>query len=337
MPFDMEAFQEALQELMKADGAEAMTEVVAGHPVLLSEEADTAFEMMIAAAQAQGEEEAAGHLRGLREMLKMLREAMNDKNDMNPAENIEEPAKNKGGLLRNIGKLILAIILSPILLVLILIQKLLTRFGRSSSSVPSAFHAEIQQAQAAQQRYQQGGGIQALDESVAAWERILKHPDFAGANEDFRLKVLNDSGIAFIYRYQARGDMEYLDRALSSWQKAVSLTPENSPDLPGSLNNLGGGLQTRYARSGDLSDLEAGIAAFEKAVSLTPENSPDLPSRLNNLGTGLTDRYARSGDLSDLEAGIAAYEKAVSLTPKTPRICPLVSTIWETVSGIVMP
>jgi len=96
----------------------------------------------------------------------------------------------------------------------------------------------------------------------------------------------------------------------------VSLTPENSPDLPGFLNNLGGGLQTRYARSGASADLEDGIVAYQKAVSLTPENSPDLPGFLNNLGNGLIDRYARSGALPDLEDGISAYRKAVSLTPE---------------------
>ncbi len=189
------------------------------------------------------------------------------------------------------------------------------------------FHADIKQAQAAGERYLQGSGIQAiqaLDEAIAAWERILQHNDFANADENFRLKVLHDSAISFIRRYQARGDINDLDRALSGWQKAVSLTPENAPDLPSLLSGLGIGLADRYARSGVLSDLEDSIAAYRKAVSLTPENSPNLPGFLNNLGNGLGKCYVQNGKLSDLEDSIAAYRKAVSLTPEKSPCLPSV-------------
>jgi len=176
------------------------------------------------------------------------------------------------------------------------------------------FQADINQANAAQARYQQGEGVQALDEAVAAWERILNHPEFTTANEKLRLGLLNDSACTYLRRYWATGVLKDLYRALSCWEEAVA--SENSPDLPMYLNNLGTGLRARYARTGKINGLQKGIEAFQQAVRLTPENSPHLPVRLNNLGTGLRDRYARTGKINDLQKGIEAFQKAVKLTPE---------------------
>ncbi len=47
----------------------------------------------------------------------------------------------------------------------------------------------------------------------------------------------------------------------------MALTPPDSPDRPGVLNNLGNGLRDRYGRTGRLEDLEAAIEAFQRALA----------------------------------------------------------------------
>ncbi|GEM_PF-3286870 len=57
--FEINAFQEALGELINADGQEEMAGVVAGNPVLLSGEADAASDLFINAAKTWGDENSA--------------------------------------------------------------------------------------------------------------------------------------------------------------------------------------------------------------------------------------------------------------------------------------
>ena len=183
----------------------------------------------------------------------------------------------------------------------------------------AGFMIDVKQAQAAQARYQQGGGIQALDEAIAAWERILTHAEFSRVDERFRLFVLNDSATIYLRRYWAANDLTDLDTALHCWQQLKTKLPQDSQYLPSILNNLGTSLKDRYQRTGEAKDLERGIEAFQQAVALTQKhfpNSPDLPMSLDNLGTGLTDRYQRTGEVKDLERGFEAFQQAVALTQK---------------------
>jgi tetratricopeptide (TPR) repeat protein len=181
--------------------------------------------------------------------------------------------------------------------------------------IPPEFQADLRRAQEGVARYGQTGDPAALNQAIAAWERILNHPAFPRADERFRLAAWNDAGGVYLRRYWRWGEAGDLDRALGLWMRAVQLTPADSPDLPSILNNLGTGLSARYARSGELEDLRRAIESYERAVQLTPADSPDLPSRLNNLGNGLRARYARSGELEDLRRAIESYERAVQLTP----------------------
>ena len=77
------------------------------------------------------------------------------------------------------------------------------------------FHTYMYQAEAAEARYQQGGGIPALDKAIAAREPVLTHAEFSRVDEKFRLKVSNDSANIYLRRYWARGVLEDLDKALS--------------------------------------------------------------------------------------------------------------------------
>ncbi|OQW90745.1 MAG: hypothetical protein BWK78_06290 [Thiotrichaceae bacterium IS1] len=179
----------------------------------------------------------------------------------------------------------------------------------------SNFQLYLNQAQVAQQHYLQTGNLSALDDSITAWERILQHPEFATVTEEFRLRVLNNSAVIYIYRYKAQGKLTDLDRALSGWQRLRESLFDDSPYLPTILTNLGNGWRCRYQRTGAVGDLDAGIECFQQAVSLTPADAPDLPSILTSLGAGLIFRYQRTGVIGNLDAGIECFQQAVSLTP----------------------
>jgi CHAT domain-containing protein len=185
----------------------------------------------------------------------------------------------------------------------------------SGVDVPSRFRNDLQQAKEAEQRYRRTGDRAALDAAAAAWQRVLDDSAFARSQERFQLAAMNDAGGIFLQRYWSAGHIADLNRAIELLQRAVDLTPPDSPDRPDYLNNLGIGLRARYARSGRLEDLDAAIAAYGQALAATPPDSPDRPDYLNNLGIGLRARYARSGRLEDLDAAIAAFEQALDATP----------------------
>jgi CHAT domain-containing protein len=190
------------------------------------------------------------------------------------------------------------------------------RFDVTSNGfpVPEQFRPYYHQAKRAEQRYRRTGDREALDQAVAAWERLLGQKRFSATPNSFQLGALNDSGNVFLRRYWAAGCLSDLNRALRCWEEAVAETPTDSPGLPSRLNNLGIGLSERYAWGGELDDLARAIEAYEQAITQTPTGSYDLPMYLNNLGTGLSARYARTGELDDLVRAIEAHEQAVAQT-----------------------
>ncbi len=182
---------------------------------------------------------------------------------------------------------------------------------REGPPIPPPFREDLRRIQEAMHRYLQTGAEDALDVVLSAWERILRHPAFLEADLRFRLAAWNDAGGVYLRRYWRRGDPSDLNSALKLWKRAVELTPEGSPDLPGFLNNLALGLRARYGRTGQLEDLQEAIGHWKRAVELTPEGSPDLPSILNNLASGLRARYGRTGQLEDLQEAIGHWKRAV--------------------------
>lgn len=195
-------------------------------------------------------------------------------------------------------------------------QAFAERFDVTSSGfpVPEQFRSYYRQAKRAEQRYRRTGDREALDQAVAAWERILGQKRFSATPKSFQLGALNDSGNVFLRRYWAAGCLSDLYRALRCWEEAVAKAPTDSPGLPSRLNNLGIGLSERYAWRGELDDLARAIEAYEQAITQTPTGSSDLPMYLNNLGNRLSERYTRTGKLDNLTRAIEAYEQAAAQT-----------------------
>jgi tetratricopeptide (TPR) repeat protein len=145
--------------------------------------------------------------------------------------------------------------------------------------------------------------------------KLLRAARAQGIYTAWEAFVLDDQAFDEWCRYQATGQLEELNRALEYWQKALVLTPPDSPEHPHFLNNLGTGLLIRYERTGALSDLERAITVCQQAVDTTPADSPTRPLCLTNLGGGLNTRYKRIGEPADLDAAITTFQQAAQATP----------------------
>ncbi len=179
--------------------------------------------------------------------------------------------------------------------------------------MPPAFRADLQQAQEAEQRYLRAGHLVDLDTAAAAWERILRHPDFPRADERFQLAAWNDAAVVFIRHHEATGYLPDLDRAMAIWQEAIVRTPEGSPDWASMQAGLGVALSIRFEALGQVADLDAAIEACHKALGVAREGSPDWARWQANLGVALRTRFAALGQVADLDAAIEAYHKALGV------------------------
>jgi CHAT domain-containing protein len=274
----------SLQAFVQAETWLASYRYVMAHPELLTEAADAALAQAVDAATAAADERAA---RFYSEHLALLRRAR----AVGAAQAFAEK------LNTTVAQLAAAAL------------------GESGPDVPPQYRADLAQANEAEARYRATGNTAALDESAAAWGRVLDDAGFAAAPEPFQLGAFNAAAIVFIRRYRASGRLTDLDRALALWQDAVRRTPADAPDRAGYLNNLGTGLRDRYTRTGRGEDLDAAIAAFDDAVRRAPADAPDRAGHFTNLGLGLRDRYARTGRGEDLDAAIAAFDDAVRRAP----------------------
>jgi CHAT domain-containing protein/tetratricopeptide (TPR) repeat protein len=185
--------------------------------------------------------------------------------------------------------------------------------------VPAEYVDAIRATLAAKEQYESTGAGGSLDEAIAAWERILQHPDFPASPERFRLGVFNNAGNTFLARYSAGGALEDLDRALALWRMSLPLIPPGSPDRPRTLVGLTSALYARYKHLGDPADLEQGIEACQEAVQEARQYALELPACLANLGRFLLERHKGLGDDEDLEESIRVLERALSqCAPGTP-------------------
>jgi tetratricopeptide (TPR) repeat protein len=119
-----------------------------------------------------------------------------------------------------------------------------------------------------------------------------------------------------LQRALAVNDPTGLDQAIDLLRQSIQPVPENHPDRPMYLSNLGIGLQTRFRRTGNLADLDEAIKAGRAAVDATLRGHPDRPMYMSNLSGGLQSRFGRIGDLADLEEAITVAQQAVAATPE---------------------
>ncbi|KAF7334983.1 hypothetical protein MVEN_02248400 [Mycena venus] len=147
-----------------------------------------------------------------------------------------------------------------------------------------------------------------LNEAISAYEDAVRD---VPAN----LAYLGDHGIALYQRFEELGDVADLNKGVVIQKDVVHLTPDEDPDLPARLTNLGNSLCLRFQRLGDLDDLSESISKHKNAVYLIPDSHPDMPARLNSLGNSLQLRFKRLDDASDLNDCILHHKNAIGLSP----------------------
>lgn len=101
------------------------------------------------------------------------------------------------------------------------------------------------------------------------------------------------------------------------YQAAVTLTPDNHPDKPSRLSNLGTAFSTRSRHLKNPADLNNAIAQQQAAVDLTPDGHPDKPGRLINLAKSFLTRFGRLRQSIDAEVAISHFS-AAAMSPTGP-------------------
>ena len=108
-----------------------------------------------------------------------------------------------------------------------------------------------------------------------------------------------------------------LDEAITLLREAVAAVPEQSPDRPGFLSNLGAALLSQFERTNELAHLDEAIAIGRVAMDTAPSSSSSRPEYLSNLSGALRTRFDCVGRLDDLDAAVIAGREAVEST--SPR------------------
>ncbi|MDW8146259.1 MAG: CHAT domain-containing protein [Roseiflexaceae bacterium] len=323
-----------LEQFINARTWDESRRILEQHPELFSPVADMLLERLSAAFRAQGDENAQRILEEHRALLRRCRkvgieQAFAEKTTTPApsgitAESANLPPEIAQALREVLEQLAVAgvEVRSPEDLEQALQEHpdLLEKLMRAAADagglvVPPAFAADVQIAAEALVRYERSSDIEALDEAVAAWERILNHAEFGRTEQWFCRIVLNNAGGAYLRRYWRQGRVSDLNSALHLWETALSTSSSDISVRSAILNNLGNGLRARYARTGNLADLDTAIARFEEALVAVPFDTPGRPKILNNLGNGLRDRYARTGNPADLDTAIARFEEALVAAP----------------------
>ncbi|KDQ54449.1 hypothetical protein JAAARDRAFT_697356, partial [Jaapia argillacea MUCL 33604] len=116
-------------------------------------------------------------------------------------------------------------------------------------------------------------------------------------------------------RFECLSNVTDINSSIRVTEDAVRLTPDDHPDEPRRLNNLGTSLLRRFEHLGKIIDINHSIRAIEDAVQLIPDGHPDKPGCLDNLGTSLLYRFEHLGNITNIDNSIGATEHAVRLTP----------------------
>ena len=122
-------------------------------------------------------------------------------------------------------------------------------------------------------------------------------------------------GTDLLDRFEQTGSIDDLVYAITLLEKALAITPNDSPDRPRVLDNLGNALRWRFERTGSVGDIHRAIEMNDQAVHSTPEDHPNHATYVSNLGTALQSRFERIGSMEDLHRSIETIEQVVKLTP----------------------
>jgi hypothetical protein len=171
-------------------------------------------------------------------------------------------------------------------------------------------------------RFQQLGGIEYLEESIAYY-RQLEWFNRCPIGDRNRSTSLNRLGNALTTRFEQLGGIEDLEEAITCHRQALALRPHGHPDRSSSLNNLANAVSTRFQHLGGMEDLEEVITCHRQALALLPHGHPNCSSTLNNLALALSTRFEQLRGMEDLEEAITCHRQALVHSPTSSTCSPI--------------
>lgn len=165
-------------------------------------------------------------------------------------------------------------------------------------------------------RYDRTGSTHDLDRSIELITDAIRFmTDCALVSDYLDYLAASYAGLEnwLSQRFKRFGSSEDLRRAVDAAEMSINLTPPDSPDWRGRMNDFGLRLGERSVHDVNKGDLDRAIKCLEMAVdagtSLSPASSQMV--RLNNLGTLLGDRFRSRGAVEDLNRSVEVLEKAL--------------------------
>ncbi|KAF5609596.1 30S ribosomal S17P protein [Fusarium subglutinans] len=165
------------------------------------------------------------------------------------------------------------------------------------------------QAARSMMRFEQSHLMEDLNLAIAIVEHLIPMIELNKSS-----KLQNNLGVMLHKRYQRIEAIDDLSRAIEAMKLAISLTPDDSPDLADRLNKLTIWLIARFERTDMVQDLDSAVEAAKGAVKLTAEGHQHYAGYLNNLANSHGKRFQRTNTVDDINCAIEASSTTVNST-----------------------
>jgi CHAT domain-containing protein len=159
----------------------------------------------------------------------------------------------------------------------------------------------------------------ALQENIAACERVIAHPSFDQLPHYLRVNNLNHAAVARAHLFALIPQADNLERRIELLHDAVNAVDGGDYIAPGLLSNLGIAYEDRYRMTGALADLEESLRARTRSVDEAAIGHDGLVTFLNSQANSLWSASGRLGGDLDRQAA-SVYERALRwCPPQDPR------------------
>ncbi|KAF4434686.1 30S ribosomal S17P [Fusarium acutatum] len=208
-------------------------------------------------------------------------------------------------------------ILATLLVILHHSQQLAGRITEASSRDAMLSDIDLRmgllknQAARSMMKFEQCHLMEDLNLAIAIVDHLIPMTELSKSS-----RLQNNLGIMLHKRYQGTEAIEDLSRAIDAMKTAISLNPDDSPDLADRLNNLGLWLSNRFERTNMVEDLDSAVEAAKKAVNLTPESHQNYAKYLINFANSHGKRFKRTNTVDDINSAIEASSRAVKSTSR---------------------
>ncbi|KAF6834671.1 TPR domain containing protein [Colletotrichum plurivorum] len=147
-----------------------------------------------------------------------------------------------------------------------------------------------------------------IDESIRLTREAIEITD----NIANLITLYDNLSRAYQNRFNKTGKLEDMNDGIEAKSTCIAITPEDHPQWPAFMSELGSRLGDRFARTGQMTDLEDGIQAARQAVEAAQDHNPGRARCSNNLGTLLSLKFKSLGAKQDLNESIHYGREALS-------------------------